>query len=42
MPEGQEVTRYLATITRDRDDLFESMTATVAIPVRLATSDEEP
>ncbi len=42
MPEGREVTRYLATITRDRDDLFQSMTATVAIPVRQAAIEQKP
>ena len=42
MPEGREVTRYLATISRDRDDLFESMTATVAIPVRQAATERKP
>ncbi len=41
MPEGREVTQYLATITRDRDDLFESMAATVAIQVRQAAIEQK-
>jgi hypothetical protein len=42
MPEGREVTRYLVTITRDRDDLFQSITATVAIPARQAAIEQKP
>ncbi len=34
MPDNQDETHYTATITNNTDGLFDTMTATVEIPVR--------
>ncbi len=34
MPDDRDEIRYTATITQDTDNLFDTMTATVEIPVR--------
>jgi len=41
MPDGRDETRYTATVTHDTEDLFDTMTATVEIPVRRAPADRE-
>jgi len=41
MPDGLDEIKYVATITHDTEDLFGAMTATVEIPVRRVTLDQE-
>jgi hypothetical protein len=41
MSQDRGAIQYIATITRNKDDLFESMTATVGIPVRRMTIDRK-
>ena len=42
MPNDRDEIRYTATITHNTDNLFDTMTATVEIPVRRVTEDGEP
>jgi len=41
MPDGRDETRYKATVTHDTEGLFDTMTATVEIPVRRVPVEEE-
>jgi hypothetical protein len=41
MSQHRGAIQYTATITRNRDDLFETMTATVGISVRRMTIDRK-
>jgi len=42
MPDDQDEIRYTATITHNTDNLFDTMTATVDIPVRRVTAEGGP
>jgi len=41
MPEGRDETRYTATVTHNTEGLFDTMTATVEIPVRRTPVNQE-
>ncbi len=41
MPDGQDEIQYTATITLNTEGLFDTMTATVQIPVRRVAVDRE-
>lgn len=41
MPDGRDEIQYTATITHDTEGLFDTMTATVEIPVRRVAVDQE-
>ncbi len=41
MPDGRDETQYTVTITHNTEGLFDTMTATVEIPVKRVSIDRE-